>query len=119
MDPETVRTITTSAITAISTLGAASIAAYVAYRTQKLSNRTTELRGKLEKRTRELIKAYRQVSAYYQLEQEYSAELSAKTGHAQKTLKSQFRKTVEEKNFDKPTWTTTDCNRDIEELETE
>jgi hypothetical protein len=61
--------------------------------------------------------AYRQVSAYYQLEQEYSQELATKTeGEAQKTIKSRFRKIVEDKGFDKPYWTTTSCNEDIADL---
>ncbi len=43
MDSETVRTITTSAITAISTLAGAAIVAYFGYRTQKHTHRTDDL----------------------------------------------------------------------------
>jgi hypothetical protein len=118
MDTETIRTIATSIITATSTLGAASIAAYFGYRTQRLSVDTNKLNQVVEQRNRELIKAYQHISAYYQLEQIYSEELSTKTNEAQKTIKSRIRKTVEDKGFNRPEWTSTECNQEIARLET-
>jgi DNA-directed RNA polymerase specialized sigma24 family protein len=118
MDAETVRTITTAAITAVSTLGAAGIVSYFGHRNQRLSADTTKLKESLQKRNRQLAAAYRHVSAYYQLEQLYSAELSAKTGEAQKTLKSRIRGAVEAKGFERPEWTSGECNQSIKELET-
>jgi hypothetical protein len=43
MDPESVRTITTSAITALSTLTRAAIVAYFGYHTQKHTHKTEDL----------------------------------------------------------------------------
>ena len=117
MDTELIRLVATSIITATSTLGAASIAAYFGYRTQKLSSDKNAQKEMIEKRIRELIKAYNQVSAYYQLEQIYSEELSAKTGEAQKTLKIRIRKAVEDKGFNRPEWTSGECNQSIKALD--
>jgi pyruvate/2-oxoacid:ferredoxin oxidoreductase beta subunit len=116
MDAETVRTITTSAITAASTLGAAAIVAYFGYRTQKHTRKTDELEEELDELKAQLIKAYRQVSAYYQLEQKYSDQLASGTGQAQKTLKSAFRNAVQEEGFDRPEWTTLECEQAITDL---
>jgi hypothetical protein len=118
MDAETIRTITTSAITATSTLGAASIASYLGYRIQKISVDTNKQKDLLEKRTQELIKAYNHISAYYQLEQIYSEELSRKTGEAQKTLKSRMRQAIEDKGFTRPELTSLECNQAIKVLGT-
>jgi hypothetical protein len=116
MDPETVRTITTSAITAFSTLTAAAIVAYFGYRTQKHTSKTKDMEKDLEKRTTELIRAYRHVSAYYQLEQQYSEYLASSSGQSQKTLKSQFRKAVQDKGYDRPEWTSLECEQAISAL---
>jgi hypothetical protein len=116
MDAETTRTIATSAITAISTLGAAAIVAYFGYRAQKHTRKTDQLENEIEQRKKELVAAYRQVSAYYQLEQKYSDQLASLTGQAQKTLKSQFRDAVEDEGFDRPEWTTRDCEIAMAEL---
>ncbi len=117
MDAESLRTITTSAITATSTLGAAGIVAYFGHRNQKLSTETSKLKESLEKRTKQLAAAYRHVSAYYQLEQLYSSELSSKTGEASKTLKSRIRAAVEAQGFERPEWTSVQCNQWINGLE--
>jgi hypothetical protein len=117
MDAETVRTITTSAITAVSTLGAAGIVSYFGHRNQKLSADTTKLKEMLQKRNRDLAAAYLHVSAYYQLEQLYSAELAAKSGEAQKTLKSRIRGAVEANGFERPEWTSGECNQWIRDLD--
>jgi hypothetical protein len=117
MDAETVRTITTAAITAVSTLGAAGIVSYFGHRNLKLSTDTTKLKELLQKRNKELGTAYHHVSAYYQLEQLYSAELSAQTGENQKTLKSRIRGAVEAKGFERPEWTSTECNQSIRDLD--
>ena len=117
MDAETIRAITTSVITATSTLGAASIASYLGYRIQKLSVDTSKQKDLLEKRTRELIKAYNHIAAYYQLEQIYSEELSQKTGEAQKTVKSRMRKVIEDTGLTRPEMTSGECNQAIKALE--
>jgi hypothetical protein len=116
MDSETVRTITTSAITAISTLAGAAIVAYFGYRTQKHTHRTDELERELETRKNELGTAYRQISSYYQLEEKYSDQIASMTGQAQRTVKSQFRDVVPQEGFERPRWTTLECDKAIDEL---
>ena len=116
MDPETIRTITTSAITAVSTLAGAAIVAYFGYRTQKHTGKTDDLQRELEKRKNELISGYHQISAYYQLEEKYSEQMGSMTGQAQKTVKSQFRDAVQQEGFDRPKWTTLECEKAIDEL---
>jgi hypothetical protein len=116
MDPESVRTITTSAITALSTLAGAAIVAYFGYRTQKHTRKTDDLEKELEKRKNELITAYRQVSGYYQLEEKYSEQFATMTGQAQRTVKSQFRDGVQQEGFDRPKWTTLECEKAIDDL---
>ena len=116
MDPETVRTITTSAITAVSTLAGAAIVAYFDYRTQKHTGKTDDLQRELEKRKNELISGYHQISAYYQLEEKYSEQMGSMTGQAQKTVKSQFRDAVQQEGFDRPKWTTLECEKAIDDL---
>ena len=117
MDAETSRTIATSAITAISTLGAAAIVAYFGYRAQKKHTRKTDqLEDEIEQRKHEPVTAYHQASAYYQLEQKYSGQLASMTGQAQKTIRSQFRDAVQDETFDRPEWTTRDCEIAIAEL---
>src|SRR6266513_2840238 len=102
MDSETVRTITTSAITAVSTLAGAAIVAYFGYRTQKHTGKTEDMERELERCKKELISGYHQVSAYYQLEEKYSEQVASVTGQAQKTVKSQFRDAVQQEGFDRP-----------------
>ena len=116
MDSETVRTITTSAITAISTLAGAAIVAYFGYRTQKHTHRTDDLERELETRKNELGTAYRQISSYYQLEEKYSDQIASMTGQAQRTVKSQFRDAVQQEGFERPRWTTLECDKAIDEL---
>ena len=116
MDSETVRTITTSAITAISTLAGAAIVAYFGYRTQKHTHRTDELERELETRKNELGTAYRQISSFYQLEEKYSDQIASMTGQAQRTVKSQFRDVVQQEGFERPRWTTLECDKAIDEL---
>jgi len=116
MDSETVRTITTSAITAISTLAGAAIVAYFGYRTQKHTHRTDDLERELERRKNELGTAYRQISSYYQLEEKYSDQIASMTGQAQRTVKSQFRDVVQQEGFERPRWTTLECDKAIDEL---
>ena len=84
---------------------------------QKLSVDTNKQKDLLEKRTKELIKAYNHISAYYQLEQIYSEELSGKTGEAQKTIKSRMRQAIEDNGFNRPEMTSGECNKAIKELE--
>ena len=76
-----------------------------------------EMKSALDKRTKELIKAYEQVSAYYQLEQEYSSHVATTTGAAQRTLKSQYRKAVQDKGYVRPEWTSLECEQAIATLE--
>src|SRR5436190_18231020 len=116
MDPESLRTITTSAITALSTLAGAAIVAYFGYRTQKHTGKTEDLERELQKRKNELITAYRQVSAYYQLEEKYSDQIADVTGQAQRTVKSQFRDGVQQEGYDRPKWTTLECDKAIDDL---
>jgi len=116
MDPETLRTITTSAITAISTLAGAAIVAYFGYRTQKHTRKTDDLEREVERRKNELISAYHQISSYYQLEEKYSEQMGSMTGQAQKTVKSQFRDAVQQEGFDRPKWTTLECEKAIDDL---
>jgi DNA-directed RNA polymerase specialized sigma24 family protein len=113
MDPESLRTITTSAITALSTLAGAAIVAYFGYRTQKHTRKTDELERQVEEQKKELRTAYRQVSSYYQLEEKYSEQIATMTGQAQKTVKSQFRDAVQEEGFDRPKWTSLECEKAI------
>src|SRR5437763_12347189 len=117
MDPETIRTITTSAITALSTLAGAAIVAYFGYRTQKHTRKTEDLERQLEKRKNELITAYRQVSAYYQLEEKYSEQIANITGQAQRTVKSQFRDGVQEEGFERPKWTSLEGEKAVGDLD--
>jgi len=116
MDPETVRTITTSAITAVSTLAGAAVVAYFGYRTQKHTRKTDDLERELERCKTELITGYHQISAYYQLEEKYSEQVASMTGQAQKTVKSQFRDAVQQEGFDRPKWTTLECEKAIDDL---
>ena len=116
MDSESVRTIAISAITALSALAGAAIVAYFGYRTQKHTRKTDDLEKEIEKRKNELSMAYRQVSAYYQLEEKYSEQIAAVTGQAQRTVKSQFRDGVQQEGFDRPKWTTLECEKAINDL---
>jgi len=116
MDSETIRTITTSAITAVSTLAGAAIVAYFGYRTQKHTGKTEDMERELERCKKELISGYHQVSAYYQLEEKYSEQVASVTGQAQKTVKSQFRDAVQQEGFDRPKWTTLECEKAIDDL---
>ena len=117
MDPESVRTITTSAITALSTLAGAAIVAYFGYRTQKHTRKTDDLERQVEQGKTELRAAYQQVSAYYQLEEKYSEQIASMTGQAQRTVKSQFRDAVQQEGFDRPKWTTLECEKAIGDLD--
>jgi hypothetical protein len=69
-----------------------------------------------ERRKNELIAAYRQVSGYYQLEEKYSEQIANMTGQAQRTVKSQFRDGVQQDGFDRPKWTTLECEKAIDDL---
>src|SRR5204862_3216674 len=117
MDPETVRTITTSAITAVSTLAGAASVAYFGYRTQKHTRKTDDLEREVERRKNELISAYHQISSYYQLEEKYSEQMASMTGQAQRTVKSEFRDAVQQEGFNRPKWTTLECEKAIGDLD--
>ena len=66
---------------------------------------------------RELIAAYRQISAYYQLEQEFIEAIRTTNGGTQKALKISHRDKVVEKGFERPKVTHNQAEKRIRELE--
>jgi hypothetical protein len=47
------------------------------------------------------------------LEEKYSEQIASMTGQAQRTVKSQCRDAVQEEGFDRPKWTTLECEKAI------
>jgi hypothetical protein len=82
----------------------------------KHTHKTDDLEKEVERRKNELITAYRQVAGYYQLEEKYSEQIATMTGQAQRTVKSQFRDGVQQEGFDRPKWTTLECEKAIDDL---
>lgn len=66
---------------------------------------------------KELIAAYRQISAYYQLEQEFIASIKTTNGGTEKALKVSHRDKVVEKGFERPNVTHNQAEKRIRELE--
>ena len=108
MDAETLKVVVPAAATAL--------VAGFGYLAQRLTSERARLREKLAKRERELMKAYAQVSGYYQLEHDYSTELADKTGEAARTVKTRFRNQVQARGFARPEWTSAECSQAVERL---
>jgi len=68
---------------------------------------------KFEEAKKDIIKLSNQVISYWHLEKEYYEVLAIQLKKPAKTIQSDFRKKVEEKDFDRPILTENEINRII------
>lgn len=64
-----------------------------------------------EEAKKEMLKLSNQIISYWQLEKEYCAEVSKLTNKQPKTVLEEFRKRVQENNFDRPIMTENEIKR--------
>lgn len=117
MDAQILTTLGTSLIVALATVIGSAITAYFGFRSVKSTADMAKAKGKVESIKRELVAAYRQIRAYYQLEQEFIEVLKTANGESEKALKISHRDKVVEKGFERPSVTNNQAEKRIRELE--
>lgn len=117
MDAQTLSTLGTSLIVALATIVGSAITAYFGYKSVKATTDMAKTREEIADVKKELISTYRQISAYYQLEQEFIETIKVTNGRAEKTLKISYRDKVVNKGFERPQVTHTQAEKRIRELE--
>jgi intergrase/recombinase len=113
----TIIPVISSVVAALAAISAALISAYFQRKTARETADSARTTAELEKLRRELVRAYRQVAAYYELESIAADELAAHMGKASKTAKSEMRDEVKARGLDRPEWTRTQCESRIRDLE--
>jgi hypothetical protein len=117
MEAQTLTTLGTSLIVALATVIGSAITAYFGYKSVKATADMAKAKEEMGSLKKELIAAYRQISAYYQLEQEFIEAMKAANGTTEKTLKIGYRDKVVEKGFERPKLTHNQAEKRIRELE--
>lgn len=117
MDNQTLLTLGSSIISAVSAIIAASAAGYWGYRAVKATSDEAKLRDDVANLKKELIISYRQIAAYHQLEHEFSTHLSQDNSVAPKTVKTDFRNRVMDLLGERPEITRKRAETRIRELE--
>jgi len=117
MDTQTLTTLGTSLIVALSTVIGSAITAYFGFRSVKATADMVKTKEEIASMKRELISAYRQISSYYQLEHEYIEAMKAINDRTEKSLKISHRDKVVEKGFERPKVTHNEAERRIRDLE--
>lgn len=87
MDTQTTLTLGTTLIVALATIIGSAITAYFGFRSVKTTADMAKNKEEAAALKRELIASYRQISAYYQLEQEYIDAVKQSNGGAEQTLR--------------------------------
>lgn len=117
MDAQTLTTLGTSLIVALATVIGSAITAYFGFKSVKTTADMARAKDEMASIKKELIAAYRQISAYYQLEQEFIEAMKTTNGGTEKTLKISHRDKVVEKGFERPKVTHNQAEKRISELE--
>lgn len=117
MDSGTYETLLTALIVAGATIIGSAITAFFGYRSVKETTNVLKTKEEVISLKKELITAYRQISAYYQLEQEYIDTSKSLSGDAEQRLKISHRDKVEEKGFERPKVTQNQAEKRIRELD--
>lgn len=117
MDPQTLTTLGTSLIVALATVIGSAITAYFGFRSVKTTADMARGKEEMVSLKNELIATYRQISAYYQLEQELIEAMKTTNGGTEQTLKISHRDKVVEKGFERPKVTHNQAEKRIRELE--
>lgn len=106
-----------SLVAAIAAIGAACTTAIFGHRTARVTADTAKKAADLEKHRASLRRAYRQVAAYYELENFAAEELSSKPGRTSKTVKRDLRDRVQQMGLNRPEMTRNECDSRVKELE--
>lgn len=117
MDAQTLTTLGTSLIVALATVIGSAITAYFGFKSVSATTDMAKSKEEMTSLKKELVAAYRQISAYYQLEQEFIAAIKATNGGTEKSLKISHRDKVVEKGFERPLVTHNQAEKRIRELE--
>lgn len=117
MDAQTITTLGATLIVALATVIGSAITAYFGFKSVKATADMAKSKEEAALIKRELIAAYRQISAYYQLEQEFIEVVRTTSGGTEKALKISHRDKVVEKGFVRPSITHNQADKRIRELE--
>lgn len=117
MDTQTILTLGTTLIVALATIIGSAITAYFGFRSVKTTADMAKTKEEVVALKKELIIAYRQISSYYQLEQEYIEGMKTTNSGTERTIKISYRDKVVEKGFERPNVTHNQAEKRIRELE--
>lgn len=104
-------------IAPVATVMGAGITAYFGYKSVKSTADIAKDKEQLSGLKRELIFCYRQISAYYQLEQELIRSVTTGNGKTEQSSKIEHRDKVEKKGYERPSVTHSQADKRIRELE--
>ena len=117
MDAQVTLTLGTTLIAAVATVVGSAITAYFGFRSVKATADMAKTKEEVITLRKELIATYRQLCAYYQLEDEYIQAIVRVSNGSEQSIKIAHRDKVQENGFERPQVKKSQIEKRVRELE--